>query len=265
MSDKRILDNIILREFTVAIGYALTFLFLLSTSISGQGHLLIGKIVIKIFVIYTMYLSMKLFAKTFKKNVVLTLNIWKGFTFKIFFKAFGVLVLTLMGMTILKKIPFLNYGWTDLFWVKSNNIFISSMLEPQTTNIYPLVYAMVYFIIVLALIPDFVYFEEKVFRKGKLDFKSRMINSVKFGLVHCIVGVSIGTGLALVIPGYYFSKVYKKAYQKQLQDSTEKDESSKKKYHINATVQSATHHALYNTIIITMIILYLGYSIITSL
>lgn len=256
---------IIVKEFTTAIALALTILFIILT-MNPEGNIIFN-LLIKSFVLYTIYLSLKLYLKTFKDNFYITKQIWKGFSFKVLLKNFGIFLLTLMLVLTINKIPFLSYGWTDFFLMKSNNVFISSVVDLKTTKTFPLFYSLFYLAILLFLIPDFVHFEEQIFRKGKTSFKSRIISSIKFGLIHCIVGVSVGTGIALILPGLYFSKVYKKAYDKEINysDKTKTTEVQIKKAHDKATITSSTHHALYNTLIISFIFIYILYQIITTI
>mgnify|MGYP001806305597 FL=1 len=67
------------------------------------------------------------------------------------------------------------------------------------------------FLILLGLnVPRLAKREERAFRQGTRTLPEALGRSVHFGLIHCIVGVPIGIGLALTIPGLWFTYVYLK-------------------------------------------------------
>lgn len=67
------------------------------------------------------------------------------------------------------------------------------------------------FLVLFALnVPRLAKREERAFRQHVRGTGPVLWNSFKFGLTHCIVGVPIGIGLALFLPGLFFAYVYSK-------------------------------------------------------
>lgn len=77
--------------------------------------------------------------------------------------------------------------------------------------------------------------EEEVFRRGTTSWADGAYRSLKFGLVHCIVGVPLGFGLALSLGGLWFT------YQ----------------YFRGGVRRAAFFHTIYNCMILVLLIAYL--------
>lgn len=71
-------------------------------------------------------------------------------------------------------------------------------------------------LVVLALLPRWAQIEEDIFRAGseRRTRARRAVVHVVFGLVHCIVGIPIGAGIALIVSGIYFEQVYLRALRR---------------------------------------------------
>jgi hypothetical protein len=87
--------------------------------------------------------------------------------------------------------------------------------------------------------------EEKTFRSLIFGTKNRIITSIKFGLVHMIVGVPLFIALILAVAGYIFSIFYVKAFYK----AAKVDPYTADDVAINV---STSVHAKYNFLIITL-------------
>jgi len=87
--------------------------------------------------------------------------------------------------------------------------------------------------------------EEENFRSLVFGTKKRIITSIKFGLVHMIVGVPLFIALILAVVGYIFSIFYVKAFYK----AAAVDPYSADKVAVNV---STSVHAKYNFLIITI-------------
>jgi|LauGreDrversion4_2_1035121.scaffolds.fasta_scaffold231339_1 hypothetical protein len=87
--------------------------------------------------------------------------------------------------------------------------------------------------------------EEQTFRGLIFGTKKRIITSIKFGLVHMIVGVPLFIALILAVVGYIFSIFYVKAFNK----AAKVDPYTANEVAINV---STSVHAKYNFLIITL-------------
>jgi hypothetical protein len=85
--------------------------------------------------------------------------------------------------------------------------------------------------------------EEQTFRGLIFGTKKRIITSIKFGLVHMIVGVPLFIALILAVVGYIFSIFYVKAFNK----AAKVDPYTANEVAINV---STSVHAKYNFLII---------------
>jgi hypothetical protein len=101
----------------------------------------------------------------------------------------------------------------------------------------------------LVVIPFLAKVEEEMFRQGHTEWKSIWWQSTKFGLVHCIVGIPIGFGIALIMSGLFYAYHYKRTFEKNIEAFG---------YHTaneEAVMVSTTYHSMYNSIVITVLIL----------
>ena len=101
-----------------------------------------------------------------------------------------------------------------------------------------------WFLLSLAL-PYLAKGEEETFRSLIFGTKKRIITSIKFGLVHMIVGVPLFIALILAVVGYIFSIFYVRAFNK----AATVDPYSANKV---AILASTSVHAKYNFLIITL-------------
>jgi hypothetical protein len=84
-------------------------------------------------------------------------------------------------------------------------------------------------------VPRFARAEEEMFRDGVRGWKAGVWSCLKFGLMHCIVGIPVAFGLALAIPGAWFLAHYWKGGLRR----------------------STAVHAVYNWVILLMAAIYL--------
>ena len=101
-----------------------------------------------------------------------------------------------------------------------------------------------WFLLSLAL-PYLAKGEEQAFRSMVFGTKNRIITSIKFGLVHMIVGVPLFIALILAVAGYIFSIFYVKAFYK----AAKVDPYTADDVAVNV---STSVHAKYNFLIITL-------------
>jgi len=193
-----------------------------------------------------------IFIKSAKSNLNFNINIWKKFSFEILFESILLVIPTVMFAYYLSKIPFLSFGWYKLFFGENRNAILS-IVDTEGSNLISIIFSLVVLFILILLIPHLAKMEEIIFRKNKLILKDRIKSSIIFGLAHCLMGISIGVGIALILPGFYFSIIYKKTYEKNIENGLTEEESKEK-----ALEYSTVFHTQYNTILIgTAFVLFL--------
>jgi len=200
----------------------------------------------------------ELWSKQAKLNFVVKIYFKSGIL--TYVRAFGIVVTTItLGTLIYLYAPeFLRWGWGNLIFGNSGNV----ALQPLTTasqvgqavseiqgsgfDFRWLFLIPVWLIFILAL-PFWAEVEEKMFRQGIHSWKGITINSIKFGLVHLIMGIPICWALTLSIPGFLFACRYKYTYHRHLRKF--KDEAKAQEAGVRA---STADHAIYNAILITL-------------
>lgn len=120
----------------------------------------------------------------------------------------GVAALTILGYFLLSRLlPVLNISWVSVVASGSmsgasggTNALVAPIMLP--------VFGPVFALLLLANFPLLTHAEERLFRAGTKSYLSAIPRSLTFGLVHCLVGVPVAAGLALAIPGMWFSHHY---------------------------------------------------------
>ena len=138
---------------------------------------------------------------------------------------------------------FMTWSWISMLGsgadAPSGNIMVAPFKSGSV-----LVITGFWFLLSLAL-PYLAKGEEEAFRSLVFGTKKRIITSIKFGLVHMIVGVPLFIALILAVVGYIFSIFYVKAFNK----AAKVDPYSADKV---AILASTSVHAKYNFLIITL-------------
>jgi hypothetical protein len=105
-----------------------------------------------------------------------------------------------------------------------------------------------FFVALAFVLPFLARSEERSFRKGHDEWGSIAKQSVKFGLVHCLFGVPIAAGIALIISGLFYGFKYKRAFDRNVEVMgywQAEDE---------AVMVSTTHHTMYNMIVVGLLL-----------
>ena len=106
-------------------------------------------------------------------------------------------IFLLMGLS-----PILRFSWLSL--LAKGEEGTNLMVAPAQIPWFGLI-----FIGLLALnLPRLARREEEVFRRGTQNWMDAAFRSLKFGLIHMVVGVPLGAALALWITGMFFSWRY---------------------------------------------------------
>lgn len=185
-----------------------------------------------------------------RRNYDFVRRVWSGFSLKLFFQSLAVLLtVAIISVALIYLVPFLGYGLLSVFYEGAGNAFIAPILEgSRSSHLLVRILPMFFFLAFLFVIPFLSQSEERAFRKGHEDWLSITKQSVKFGLVHLIVGIPLAVGLALTISGLFFGYVYKTTYDRrtsQLGHVQAQDE---------AVMASTIAHSMYNTIVVSILL-----------
>ena len=139
---------------------------------------------------------------------------------------------------------FMTWSWISMLGDGGTNTPSGNIMAAPFKSGSVLVITGFWFLLTLAL-PYLAKGEEEGFRSLVFGTKKRIITSIKFGLVHMIVGVPLFVALILAVAGYIFSIFYVKAFNK----AAKVDPYTADKV---AILASTSVHAKYNFLIITI-------------
>ncbi|MCU1390756.1 MAG: hypothetical protein JWL72_4094, partial [Ilumatobacteraceae bacterium] len=144
--------------------------------------------------------------------------------------------------TTLLRVPGLNWGWWSALGGEGNPVFGSN--DSTVGTVWEWLVPAVFLILLVPALPLFAFAEEQMFRRGAEHWSRgrRAVRVVQFGLVHTLIGIPIGTAIALSVGGAYFMSTYLRAYA-HTGSTTE------------ATFESARAHTAYNGIIVGVVVL----------
>lgn len=185
------------------------------------------------------------------KNANFIFAIWKRFRFRMLFEIIGVFVLVVVTYILLVSfLPFLDWGWSDLFMEGGGNIYVAPVMavSEQSSNWFMKALPFLFLIMFLIAVPFLAKMEEEWFRYGREEWSEIIPQSIKFGLIHLIVGIPIAAGIALIISGLFFGYKYKKAFDKNIVAMGYSEASEE------ALMVSTTYHSFYNTFLVMMIL-----------
>ncbi len=96
----------------------------------------------------------------------------------------------------------IRFSWTQLLdsSKEGTNLNLSGASVP--------VFGLFFVVLLILNLPRLAHIEEDVFREGTKDWLDAIPRSLKFGLMHMIVGVPLWVGLFLAIPGMWFTFHY---------------------------------------------------------
>lgn len=142
------------------------------------------------------------------------LVIVRGLRWRHFLWCWPVIIAVIIVATLTLAVPGLSWGWWSAIGGVGNPVLgVSgrSSGSPLEWVIPTLFVAML-----VPALPLFAESEERRFRAGAEYWStaSRVRRAVAFGLVHCVIGIPIGVGLALSIGGLYFTWAYLRGYER---------------------------------------------------
>lgn len=152
-----------------------------------------------------------------------------------------LLATVIAAATALMLLPGLSWGWWTMLGGAGNPVFGSS--GATTGTMWEWIIPLVFICLLLPALPLFAYAEERMFRRGAQNWKPRRraIKVVQFGLAHAVIGIPIGTALALSIGGAYFMT----SYLREFRSSQSAD---------SATLEATRAHTAYNGLIVGLVV-----------
>ena len=161
--------------------------------------------------------------------------------------AFLLVMFVFVAIGILASIglpKFMTWSWISVFSDGSANSPSGNIVAAPFKSGSILIISGFWFLLSLAL-PYLAKGEEEAFRSLVFGTKERITTSIKFGLIHMIVGVPLFIALILAVIGYIFSIFYVNAFNKAAKVDPYSADSV-------AVLASTSVHAKYNFLIITI-------------
>lgn len=167
-------------------------------------------------------------------------EILRGFRLHHFLLCWPVLIAVIVAAYTLSSLPVLSWGWWSAIGGVGNPVFGSSERSAGTPLEW--IVPVVFITLLVPALPLFAESEERTFRLGAENWSTgrRIARAVEFGLVHCLIGIPIGVGLALSIGGLYFTWAYLRGFHR---DGTP----------YAAMMESTRSHLAYNLTIIGIV------------
>jgi hypothetical protein len=212
-----------------------------------ETFITIGKAGLVLFTLYS--LSSTLISE--RGNYHFIWSVWRRFRVTMFLECLVLAVLLVTAVVLLLQVPFLKFGWTSLFYngEAGNILFAPIAAGRESSNPYVRFLVPSFLVFLIVTFPFLAHFEEKTFRKGYNTWGQITKKSIEFGLIHCVAGIPIGAGIALIIPGFFFAFKYKQALDRNPESFSfywEKEN--------EAVMVATTYHTLYNTIMVLLLI-----------
>lgn len=161
-----------------------------------------------------------------------------------FMWAFFLLVFVFVSVVTLASIglpKFMTWSWVSTL----SNGSTSGNIVAAPFKVKSIAFIFGFWVLLSLALPYLAKNEEKSFRSMVFGTKDRIVASIKFGLVHMIVGVPLFVALILAVCGYVFSIFYVNAFSKVAKvDPFTADE--------KALMASTSIHAKYNFLIVTI-------------
>lgn len=204
----------------------------------------------KIFLVLLAIASVALPLISERHNYHFVWSVWRRFRIKMFFECLSLVILTSLLTITLWLVPGLNYGWVTFFFKEGGNLLIGPVMEGTKSNSVAVrILVPIFFIVLTFILPFLARSEERIFRRGHDSWRSVTKQSIKFGLMHCLVGVPLAAGIALILSGLFYGLKYKNAFERNVVAL------GRQRAEDEAVMISITYHTMYNTILILFLLL----------
>lgn len=152
---------------------------------------------------------------------------------------------------------FLTFSWWNLF---GNSEFHGNVIAaPLDLSITNSVIAISFWLLLSLALPYLAESEEVQYRANYLSLKDRIIQSIKFGAMHIIVGIPVYVCLLLSIFGFVLSSYYRASYLNASKNGLDTDSAN-----LISLDKVVSIHTKYNFILLTitviLVLLVLNYS-----
>jgi hypothetical protein len=155
-----------------------------------------------------------------------------------------------IAITLSYYVPFLGWGWTNLFFKGGGNILLSPVMEYSGSgSIWATRLIQAFLLSLLVATPFLCKAEEEIFRKGHHEWRDITKKSIYFGLAHLTVGVPLAAAIALIGAGFFFGWKYRRAFVKLRKEGICWDDAEEE-----AMLVSTTYHSVYNSAVCTILI-----------
>jgi hypothetical protein len=187
-----------------------------------------------------------------RNNFSFIILVWKRFRLLMFIQILGIIALIYFTYAVLITLtPYFGYGWANLIAKGGGNILITPVFSAFNSTLYIVRSLPSLFIFAFLLsLPFMARLEENIFRRGVHTWKEITWRSIVFGLMHLIIGIPVGIGIALIIPGFFFAYIYRKTYLKQVSKNI-----TQKLARNEAILESTAYHTMMNTIFIIYVLI----------
>ena len=206
--------------------------------------------VVKILLFSLAFANIVYVLKLERNNMNFIQQIWRRFRRAMLLQCLLALASTsVLAYVLITYVPGTSFSWTGLLLNDGGNIFTAPLIDASSNEYVAIrLLALLLILAFLLILPFLAKFEEEIFRKGHSDWKSISWESTKFGLVHCLVGVPIGFGIALIVTGFFYGYHYKRALEKNMESF------GYLRAEEEAVMVSTTYHTMYNSIIVTVLL-----------
>lgn len=162
--------------------------------------------------------------------------------------AVPVLATVLAALVLALRVPGLSFGWWTAIGGVGNPVFGAS--EHGLSGGAALAVPVLFGALLVVSLPLLVEREEWIFRRGaeRRGIFGNTVASLVFGLMHVLVGIPVGAGLALAIGGAYFTHVYLREFRATRSRSA-------------ALAESTRAHLGYDLVIVMLVLVALAFGL----
>jgi len=150
-----------------------------------------------------------------------------------------IFLITSIGLLYPYIPEFLKFSLFSLLDKDGTNANIEIINKSNDISVYLTIIIFLFFAL---LLPKSAYWEEQKFRQGHEKFSQSIWSNIKFGMIHCLIGIPVYVGIFLIIIGFILTLKYLSTYRKT-------------NSHKLAVESSTSLHGKYNIILVSILAL----------